>query len=36
MKDGTWYVGTTYESDVKLGGKLVPLTEALDAVKETA
>ena len=36
MKDGTWYVGTTYESDVKLGGKLVPLVEALETAKETA
>jgi len=29
MKDGEWYVGTTYDSDTKLGGKLVPLAEAL-------
>jgi len=29
MKDGVWYCGTTYERDVKLGGKLVPLAEAL-------
>jgi hypothetical protein len=29
MKDGEWYVGTTYSSDSKLGGKLVPLAEAL-------
>ena len=29
MKDGTWYCGTTYERDAKLGGKLVPLAEAL-------
>ena len=29
MRDGVWYVGTTYESDAKLGGKLVPLAEAL-------
>ena len=29
MKDGEWYVGTTYKSDVKFGGKLVPLAEAL-------
>lgn len=29
MRDGVWYVGTTYESDVELGGKLVPLAEAL-------
>lgn len=29
MKDGEWFVGTTYGSDAKLGGKLVPLAEAL-------
>jgi hypothetical protein len=29
MKDGVWYVGTTYGSDAVLGGKLVPLAEAL-------
>jgi hypothetical protein len=29
MRDGEWYVGTTYESDVKFGGKLVLLSEAL-------
>lgn len=29
MKDGEWYVGTTYGSDAVLGGKLVPLAEAL-------
>jgi len=29
MKDGQWYVGTTYGSDAVLGGKLVPLAEAL-------
>ena len=29
MKDGVWYCGTTYSSDTKLGGKLVPLAEAL-------
>jgi len=29
MRDGVWYVGTTYESDAKLGGQLVPLAEAL-------
>jgi hypothetical protein len=29
MKDGEWYVGTTYSSDARLGGKLVPLAEAL-------
>jgi hypothetical protein len=31
MKDGVWYVGTTYNSDSAMGGKLVPLTEALAA-----
>jgi hypothetical protein len=40
MKDGEWYVGTTYSSDAKLGGKLVLLAEALaeqdiDANEET-
>jgi hypothetical protein len=29
MRDGVWYVGTTYSSDARLGSKLVPLTEAL-------
>lgn len=29
MKDGVWYVGTTYGSDTALGGKLVALAEAL-------
>jgi hypothetical protein len=29
MRDGEWYVGTTYGPDDKLGGKLVPLAEAL-------
>jgi hypothetical protein len=29
MQDGEWYVGTTYKSDAKMGGKLVPLAEAL-------
>jgi hypothetical protein len=29
MKDGVWYVGTTYKSDAVMGGKLVPLAEAL-------
>ncbi len=31
MRDGEWFVGTTYGSDAKLGGKLVPLAEALAA-----
>ncbi len=31
MKDGVWYVGTTYGPGDKLGGKLVPLEEALAA-----
>ena len=29
MKDGVWYCGSTYNSDAKLGYKLVPLAEAL-------
>ena len=29
MRDGEWFVGTTYGSDSKLGSKLVPLAEAL-------
>jgi len=29
MKDGEWYVGTTYGSDTVMGGKLVLLAEAL-------
>jgi hypothetical protein len=36
MRDGVWYVGNTQERDVKFYKKLVPLTEALEAVKETA
>ena len=37
MQDGTWYCGTTYGSDAKLGSKLVPLAEALaDKVIEEA
>jgi len=37
MRDGEWFVGTTYEHDVKMGGKLVPLAEALaEADIETA
>lgn len=36
MKDGTWYCGTTYASDAVLGGKLVPLADALAACKESA
>lgn len=37
MRDGVWYVGTTYSSDAVLGGKLVPLAEALaDQDIETA
>jgi hypothetical protein len=36
MKDGEWFVGTTYSSDARLGGKLVPLAEALaDQVIDT-
>lgn len=29
MKDGVWYVGTTYSSDETLGSKLMPLEQAL-------
>jgi len=29
MRDGVWYVGTTYGSDAEFGNKLVPLTQAL-------
>ena len=29
MRDGVWYVGTTYSSDAEFGNKLVPLTQAL-------
>lgn len=36
MKDGVWYVGNTYERDVKFYKQLVPLAEALAAVKEEA
>jgi hypothetical protein len=36
MRDGSWYVGNTYENDVKFYKKLVLLSEALAAVKETA
>jgi len=35
MRDGEWYVGTTYESDVNMGGKLVLLAEVL-ATEEVA
>lgn len=35
MQDGVWYVGDNYGTTA-LSGKLVPLTEALEAVKETA
>lgn len=36
MKDGVWYVGTTYKSDARLGGKLVPLAEALAEVENAS
>jgi hypothetical protein len=36
MQDSAWYVGNTYEHDVKFYKKLVLLSEALAAVKETA
>jgi hypothetical protein len=29
MKDGVWYAGTTYNSDAKMGAKLVLLARAL-------
>ena len=29
MRDGVWYAGTTYDSDAKMGAKLVLLAEAL-------
>jgi hypothetical protein len=35
MKDGVWYVGDNYGATEK-SGCLVPLTEALAAVKEVA
>jgi hypothetical protein len=36
MQDGAWYVGNTYEGDVKFYKKLILLSEALEAIKETA
>ena len=36
MKDGEWFVGSTYKSDAKLGGKLVPLAKVLAEVNENA
>jgi hypothetical protein len=35
MKDGEWYVGDNYGSTA-MSGRLVPLAEALAAVKEAA
>jgi hypothetical protein len=35
MKDGVWYVGNVYQRDTKFYKKLVVLSEALEAVKET-
>lgn len=35
MRDGVWYVGNTYERDVKYYKQLVLLSEALESVKET-
>jgi len=29
MKDGEWFVGTTYKSDIELGSKLVSLADAI-------
>lgn len=36
MKDGEWFVGSTYKLDAKLGGKLVPLAQVLAEVNEDA
>ena len=36
MRDGQWYVGNTYSSDTKFYKKLVLLSEAMAAIKETA
>jgi hypothetical protein len=36
MRDGVWYVGNTYERDVKFYKTLVLLSEAMATVEETA
>ena len=36
MKDGVWYVGTTYENTHPLSKRLTLLSDALESVKETA
>jgi hypothetical protein len=36
MKDGVWYVGTTYENTDPLSKRLTVLSEALESVKEQA
>lgn len=36
MQDGAWYVGNTYEGDVKFYKKLVLLSEAMAEIEETA
>jgi hypothetical protein len=36
MRDGVWYTGNTYGSDVDYYKKLVPLVDALATVEETA
>ena len=36
MKDGVWYVGTTYENTHPLSKRLTLLSEALESVKEQA
>jgi hypothetical protein len=36
MQDGQWFVGNTYERDVRFYKKLVLLSEALATVEETA
>lgn len=35
MRDGVWYVGNTYDSDITFYKKLVLLSDALEAAKET-
>jgi hypothetical protein len=36
MKDGVWYCGNVYKEDSKFYKKLVPLTEAMWSLRETA
>jgi hypothetical protein len=35
MKDGVWYVGTTYENTHPLSKRLTLLSEALESATET-